>query len=99
MVQISRSTVLSLLQRIEVGQLLVTDTDGSITTCGHIDGRDQVPRTGLKVLKEAFWIRLLLFADMVRLELIFFPEKVLPTNLRRYVGLLRKLHAGRIFLF
>ncbi|KAL9127348.1 MAG: hypothetical protein Q9217_003762 [Psora testacea] len=63
-VQISRSTVLGLLKRIEIEQLVVTDCDGAVTICGHTDGKDQVPRTELKVLKEAFWVRVFLFADM-----------------------------------
>ncbi|MDI1486264.1 MAG: hypothetical protein OHK93_005490 [Ramalina farinacea] len=62
-VQISRSTVLGLLQRIQQGQLRVTDCDGSVTLCGAI--LDGAPKTELKVLKEAFWVRVLLFADML----------------------------------
>ena len=63
-VQISRSTILGLLQRIQQGQLEVIDCDGSVTLCGAT--RDGAPKTELKVLKEAFWVRVLLFADMVR---------------------------------
>ena len=65
-VQISRSTVLGLLQRVEIGQLVIVDCDGSVTTCGNIEGKTDLPTTQLKVLKEAFWVRVLLFADMVR---------------------------------
>ena len=63
-VQISRNTVLPLLQRIQHGQLTVIDCNGSVTLCGAI--KDGAPKTELKVLKEAFWVRVLLFADMVR---------------------------------
>ncbi|KAL9633646.1 MAG: hypothetical protein Q9164_004581 [Protoblastenia rupestris] len=77
-VQLSRSTVLGLLQRIELGQLVVTDHDGSVTVCGHTNGRDEVPRTQLKVLKEAFWVRVLLFADMGFSESFMLGEFACP---------------------
>ena len=66
LVNFSRSTVLSLLRRVEVGQIVVTDVNGSVTICGNSKPKDGSPRTELKVYKEAFWVRLLLFADMVR---------------------------------
>ncbi len=64
LVSLSRNAVLSLLSRIEEGQLVLTDTDGTVTICGapKPNGR---PRTELSVQKDAFWVRLLLFADMV----------------------------------
>ena len=65
-VTISRSTVLGLLGRIQVGQLVVQDSDGTTTICGPLGKRDGSPHTELKVLKEAFWVRVMLFADMVR---------------------------------
>lgn len=64
-VQFSRSTVLALLNRIEIGQLVVTDSDGTVTVCGDPGIKDGSPRTELKVLKESFWVRAILFADMV----------------------------------
>lgn len=64
-VQLSRSTVLGLLSRVEVGQLVVTESDGTVTICGNPGIKDGSPRTELKVLKEAFWVRAMLFADMV----------------------------------
>ncbi len=64
-VNLSRTTVLGLLSRIHVGQLVVTDSDGVVTVCGSPGIKDGSPRTELKVLKEAFWVRVLLFADMV----------------------------------
>ena len=67
----SRSTVLRLLQRIENGQLVVTDCDGSVTICGNAGQTRDEPRTQLTVLKEAFWVRLLLFADMVRCACLY----------------------------
>ena len=61
----SRSTVLGLLKRIEFGQLVVRDSDGSVITCGNPSVTDASPRSELRVTKEAFWVRVLLFADMV----------------------------------
>ncbi len=64
-VNLSRSTVLGLLSRIEVGQLVVRDSDGTVTICGQPGSEDASPRTELRVSKEAFWVRVMLFADMV----------------------------------
>ena len=63
---LSRSTVLTLLGRISVGHIYITDTDGKVTICGGAGVKDGSSRTEMKVLKEAFWVRVLLFADMVR---------------------------------
>ena len=73
-VNLSRSVVLGLLSRVEVGQLIVKDSDGTVTICGSPGIKDGSPRTELKVLKEAFWVRVLLFADMVG-ALILFARK------------------------
>lgn len=64
-VKLSRSTVLGLLSRIEVGQLVVKDSDGTVTICGQPGIKDGSPRTELRISKEAFWVRVMLFADMV----------------------------------
>ena len=64
-VKLSRSTVLGLLSRIEVGQLVLKDSDGAVTICGQSGIEDACPHTELRVLKEAFWVRVMLFADMV----------------------------------
>lgn len=66
LVTFSRNQVLSLLRRIEIGQIVVTDKNGTVTICGSPAPKDGSPKTELKVHKEAFWARLLLFADMVR---------------------------------
>lgn len=66
LVRLSRAAVLSLLGRVGVGHILIIDSDGSETICGERWPREGAPSTELKVLKEAFWVRLLLFADMVR---------------------------------
>ncbi|KAL2050226.1 hypothetical protein ABVK25_009587 [Lepraria finkii] len=64
LVKLSRSTVLGLLGRIEIGQLVVNDCDGTGTIFGGSGDKDGSPQTELKVLKEAFWVRVMLFADM-----------------------------------
>ncbi|PSK35080.1 hypothetical protein B9Z65_1663 [Elsinoe australis] len=70
---LSRATILSLLQRINLGQLKITDVDGTVTVCGQekikpVAQQDRtihsIPATELKVNKDVFWVRLLLFADM-----------------------------------
>ena len=66
LVQISRSSILSLLQGIQVGQLTVREKDGVETVCGNLaTDEESRPTASLRVLKEAFWLRLALFADMV----------------------------------
>lgn len=66
LVQLSRSSILGLLSQIQVGQLTVKEKDGTETVCGGASiGRDALPVTTLKVVREAFWLRLALFADMV----------------------------------
>jgi hypothetical protein len=70
LVRISRAAVLSLFHRIEFGCLLLTDESGEQTRCGRDAGLGShvcttPPRTELKIKREAFWVRLALFADMV----------------------------------
>jgi cyclopropane-fatty-acyl-phospholipid synthase len=67
LVVLSRTGVLSLLQQITVGQLLVVDKDGAQTLCGQSSVADLPtdPKTELRIRNDAFWVRLALFADMV----------------------------------
>ena len=65
LVRFSRGAVLGLLRRIALGQIVITDSDGAVTVCGAPTVKDGTPRTQLRVLKETFWVRVLLFADMV----------------------------------
>ena len=65
LVELSRSTLLGLLSRIEVGQLVLRDSDGTVTICGQPGIKEASHRTELRVSKEAFWVRVVLFADMV----------------------------------
>ena len=76
----SRRTVLNLFSRIRVGQLVVTDATSNVTTVLGVleprrdDDQDlkgvakppEGPRAELRVQSDVFWVRLLLFADMVR---------------------------------
>ena len=64
-VAFSKTALLSQLSKIQVGQLLVTDEKGKVTVCGAPGIKDGSPRTELQVVKEAFWVRVVLFADMV----------------------------------
>ncbi|KAL8807315.1 MAG: hypothetical protein Q9182_000820 [Xanthomendoza sp. 2 TL-2023] len=63
-VAFSRIAVLSQLGRVKNGHIVIIDTDDSETICGERWPKEGVPKTELKVLNDAFWIRLLLFADM-----------------------------------
>jgi cyclopropane-fatty-acyl-phospholipid synthase len=65
LVRLSRKAVLSVLQQVEVGRLLVQEHDGSETVCGKKSASSAAPATELKVHRETFWVRLALFADMV----------------------------------
>lgn len=62
--------MLGLFQRVEIGQLVVTDCDGAVFPCGQAPAKGNWPKTELKVLKETFWVRVLLFADMVRANVL-----------------------------
>ncbi|KAL8657942.1 MAG: hypothetical protein Q9226_001408 [Calogaya cf. arnoldii] len=64
LVRLSRAAVLNLLGRVETGHILIIDSDGSEIVCGERWPKAGVPKTELKVLNGAFWVRLLLFADM-----------------------------------
>ena len=66
LVRFSRSTVLAVLSRIEVGQIVVVDSDGTTTHCGGPNESGEAPKAELRVVKDYFWVRALLFADMVR---------------------------------
>lgn len=121
-VNLSRRAVLSVLSRVAVGQLVITDTTTNVTTvCGALAparrkseedlkggnaGRDDGPgpHVEVRVLGEAFWVRMLLFADMVsghmngcprRREVVRNEQRIREMILtRRILGLRRKLHAG-----
>ncbi|KAI9821691.1 MAG: hypothetical protein M1827_002272 [Pycnora praestabilis] len=64
LVQLSRKAVLTLFKRIENGQLIIKDADGTFTYCGAAKMKEGRIRTQLNVLKETFWVRMFLFADM-----------------------------------
>ena len=64
LVQLSRTTILSLLQQVEKGQLVVKEQDGTETVCGRLSV-GQISCTELRIRRETFWVRLALFADMV----------------------------------
>lgn len=45
---------------------MVTDSDGVVFRCGKPQAAEGRPQTELRIFKETFWVRALLFADMVR---------------------------------
>lgn len=65
LVQLSRSAILSTLSKITVGQLKVIEADGHTTICGELGANISGPQTELRIHKETFWVRMMLFADMV----------------------------------
>jgi cyclopropane-fatty-acyl-phospholipid synthase len=66
LVQLSKAAILSTLMKIEVGQLKIIEPDGHVTICGQLgESVKDGPQTELRIHKETFWVRMLLFADMV----------------------------------
>lgn len=68
LVNLSRAAILSVLSKIEHGQLKIVDTTGEMTICGKLGKSVAGPKTELSIHKETFWVRMLLFADMVGLQ-------------------------------
>lgn len=87
LLQLSRSTILSVLRQIEVGELTIEDINGQTTVCGN--AAEGHSATRLKVHKETFWVRMLLFADMVGLQIPSLADHCLTVT----IGLCRKLYA------
>ena len=76
------------------------DYDGETTVCGRFIAAEGEPCTELKVLKELFWVRVLLFADMVRSDM---RMMTLGANSMLIVtvisGVCRILYARRVLVF
>ena len=67
LVNVSRAAVFRIFRSIEVGQMAIVDVDGVLARFGAEPGSENSePSLSLKIKKEAFWVRLLLFADMVQ---------------------------------
>ncbi|GAB7356662.1 hypothetical protein MBLNU459_g7378t1 [Dothideomycetes sp. NU459] len=72
LLSLSRTTILSLLSRVQAGHLKIVDVDGKTTVYGQkqvVNGFLEktvytMPQTELIVHKDTFWVRMLLFADM-----------------------------------
>lgn len=91
LVQFSRSSIFRVLSGIETGTLTVREKDGSETVCGKPPiGMGPWPAASLKVMREAFWLRVALFADMVSLPT---APVVCCRELRLLLGFCRELHA------
>lgn len=65
LVRLSRTVCLSLFKKITHGELEIID-DGESTICGQVTSSVDAPHVKLHVHKDMFWVRLVLFADMVR---------------------------------
>ncbi|KAI0102481.1 cyclopropane-fatty-acyl-phospholipid synthase [Nemania sp. FL0031] len=59
----SKPYILALFRKIEIGQLTIVDGKYK-TICGRATSNSSELRAELVVHKEAFWVRMLLFADM-----------------------------------
>lgn len=64
-VTLARRYITSLLQQVETGQLRIIDSNGNVTICGKDEPPTGEPQTELIIHNDAFWVRMLLFADMV----------------------------------
>lgn len=65
LVRLSRAVCVSLFKKITNGQLEIID-EGESIICGPAISSTDLPRVTLQVHNDMFWVRLLLFADMVR---------------------------------
>ena len=66
LVQASRALCLAVLGKIQVGGLEIVDLDSQVHKCGEAEASG-TPSATLTIHKDAFWVRLALFGDMVRL--------------------------------
>ena len=88
---IARHLILGVLDRIQVGQLVIEEK-GKTTICGSQNiaiGPPPGVATVLRVKSDAFWTRVALFADMVSARN---PGMVCINE----AGLRRKLHVRRV---
>lgn len=60
--RLARSAIVALLQQIRIGRLVLVEDTNRQTTFGHEKGD---PTTCIHVLNGAFWLRVLLYGDMV----------------------------------
>lgn len=90
LVSVCKNGTLSQLQNIQVGRLVLFE--GSESKASNVFGADKegVPVAYLHVYDEKFWVRLALFADMVRIS-----AKATGRETDVLEGLRGKLHAWR----
>ncbi|KAB8342701.1 hypothetical protein FH972_022301 [Carpinus fangiana] len=91
LVVLARGATLSVLRQVQEGQLKIVDENDSVTICGQEVPSGDSPHAELKVYKESFWVRMLLFADMVCLHAGLSPS--FPPADTAHQGLRRELHA------
>lgn len=68
LVSICRNGTLSQLQSIRLGKLVLYESSSSKTSLAFGTEKEGQPLAVLNVHDEKFWVRLALFADMVRLS-------------------------------
>lgn len=95
LVSLCKNGTLSQLQDIKIGKLVVFEGGSSKASAVFGSDKEGVPVAFLDVHNEKFWVRLALFADMVRSG-----NKIMPTagrgrRLMIVIGLCGKLHARR----
>lgn len=96
LVSLCKNGTLAQLQEIKIGKLVIFEGGSSKTTAAFGSDKEGVPVAFLDVHDEKFWVRLALFADMVRNS--FTTRLCQRSKLIATSGLRRQLYAGRSVL-
>lgn len=92
MVSLCKNGTLSQFQNLKHGKLVVFEGGSSKASVAFGSDKEGLPIAFLDVRDEKFWVRLALFADMVR---IFMRSGLAESTQCSYsTGLRRELHAG-----
>ena len=98
LVSLCRNGTLSQLQSIRLGKLTLYETSAAKASASFGAEVDDLPVAVLHVHDEKFWVRLALFADMVRLQSNLLRESQRSTQAQKLsalIGFCGKLHARR----
>jgi hypothetical protein len=82
---------LSVLSKIETGQIRITDVDRAVHIIGEQTGAVSEPKCLLTAHKDIFWLRLALYADMVCIS--DSDPRYQTDGLASSTGFCRELHA------
>lgn len=66
--QLSKTALHSVLGRIQIGRLDIVEVDGNVLQFGENEPEEASRHVVVRVHNEMFWVRLALYADMVRLN-------------------------------